>query len=116
MMELPDLDDAFKVIDNLLTYSKELNVLKVEIKDEESNIMGEAFDNEDYYVKGKPPSVTYVENRWYPAGFDGSLKQKRLRVAELEALIDYHKNTLDFIKIQIDIWRTVQADKRGATL
>jgi hypothetical protein len=115
-MNIPDLESAYKLVDLLREKSLELNTLKVEIKDAESKIIGEAFDNEEYYVKGKPPSVSYVENRWYPGGFNGELKSMRLKVAELESDVEHLKNTLDFIKQQIDVWRTVQADKRGASL
>ena len=83
-IELPDFDDLFKLADEISNKDREIALLRIEIKYEESKITKEATTNEEYFVNGKPPSQTYIDNAWKYTGFNDELIEKRNHLAELE--------------------------------
>jgi len=115
-LELPDLEEMFKIVEDIHTLVVEKSQLDIEIKLEESNITRIVSSDSTYHIGGKPPSQTYIDNTYKYSGLNGELVEKRQRFATVVAEIERQKSRLDLYKQIVEIWRTQEASERKATL
>ena len=115
-VELPDFDDLFKLAERISNLSREKAILEIQIKHEEAKITKEATTNEEYFVKGKPPSQAYIDNAWKYTGFDDSILVLREELVILTSKLELLKTELYLWKDVMDIWRTESANERVAVI
>ena len=115
-MNPPDFNDMVKMIDKIqsLTYTKLR--LKLELEIAEAQISKDAVVDPKYFEGGKAPSMTYIKAVYFPAGFSGELKEKRLELAQTEADLGKAQGLFDILKMQFDAWRTEQANNRNTLI
>ena len=115
-INLPDFND----LDNLINVIKVLTIKKlsieIDIKRRESEIMRIVSTDVKYFRNGKSPAVDYIETAYIYPGLDNELISERLELAETIALLDEAKLRFGILKDKIDIWRTVSANERVASL
>jgi hypothetical protein len=115
-MNLPDFDDLFKIADEIKLKSTKQSEIKLTIENMEADIFRITTESEDFYVNGKAPSATYVKNTFIPVGINGELIPLRKELDVLDIEIEYLNRKLDLMKLQIEVWRTLQANQRKAIL
>ena len=105
---MPDFDEMMKVNKELreLILSKNLLDLEIEIimKDVVIKVMSTA--------DGKKPSMEFLKNTYLVTGLDNELIEKRAKLAELEADLDFKRNELYILKQKCDVYRTLSANQR----
>jgi len=115
MQDLPDFDDIYLLVDRQRDVAISIGKLREQIRNEESKLVEKLTTDSKFFINQKPPSVAMMEKRWLPTGLNGTLGSLRFELDVNLAEMEHLKNKLDIVKYQIDIWRTQQADKRGAT-
>lgn len=115
-MNLPDFDDMLQTITKIKNLSVQESKLEIQIKNREAEITREATTDSKWFVNGKTPSQTYIDNAWKYSGFGDELIPMRSELSQISAELSYCKNFLDFQRMLVEIWRTEEASKRMATL
>lgn len=111
-IELPDFDEMMDLVEKITDLSKKKTLLEIRIKVEEANVTKTMTEDEKYYVKGKPPTQTYIDNSLKHTGFDGEILEMRNELAEVSADLERAKKMFELSKLIIDVWRTESANER----
>lgn len=114
--KIPDFDDFLDLAEKIREVSLEKLLLEKELKSKESEIFREAMVNEKYYVKGKPPAISYVESAYKFSGFDNELLEARERFAVLTAELDNLRLQMSIYKDMIGVFQTLSANERGVSI
>jgi len=116
LKSLPDFEDLMKLSSEISTLMYNRMVKESEIKSDESKVFEIASTDAKYFINGKQPSTTYIENTWRYRGFSGELIKKRLELAEIIAKLEQKKLQMDIYKSMLDVWRTLSANSRSANI
>ena len=111
-IDVPNIETIFKIIDELYEFSRRKSKLELDIKIKESEINTKATNLEQYFVGGKPPSQTYIDNTWKYPGFDGELIPLRVELIEVSVELEKRKFLFDAYKLWVDLYRTESANER----
>lgn len=113
-ISLPDFDEMANLIDEINRVSIEKSKLELELKIDERNINETVSKDEKYFINGKPPSQTYIDNTWKFTGINNELIGKRNRLSDLTNQLDYVRMKYEFLKMIGDLWRTQEANRRNS--
>jgi hypothetical protein len=95
---------------NKLLVEKEYDALKAEILDTVTS-------NREYFVRGKPPSVTHSEKTYLVMGYDTEtknlLESYRTKLAELEKEITHYKGIVKAEEMKLSVFQTMSANARN---
>lgn len=116
MTSIPDFDTLMKVAENIRDLLFEKMELDTEIKLGEAEVFKQSATNEEYFVNGKPPSVSYIENTYKFTGLKNELVPVRKKYSEVTAQLEHAKLTWEIFKFQLDLYRTESANSRVTTL
>ncbi|MEM4134560.1 MAG: hypothetical protein QXV73_05125 [Candidatus Micrarchaeia archaeon] len=108
LVDLPDIQEIEKVIDEIYRISKEIARLKLEIKVLEAKTILELVNTSD----GKAPSMNFIQSTFAVTGKNDELIELRAKLASLETKLKYYENKYDMYKMIVDIWRTQSANER----
>lgn len=108
LVELPDIQEVEKLIDEIYKISKEIARLKLEIKVIEAKTILELVNANE----GKAPSMNFIQSTFAITGKNDELVELRAKLANLEAKLKYYENKYDMYKMIVDIWRTQSANER----
>lgn len=112
LVELPDIEQYYKILDEIMKLELEVSKLKLNLKLEEARIVSEASNNPKYYINGKPPSISYITETYLVTGFEGELIKLREQLLTTEAALNYKERQYELYKLLADIWRTQSANER----
>jgi hypothetical protein len=115
-VELPDFEEMATSVDRITKLSERKGVLEIQIKEQESSIFKRALVEEKYFQNGKPASATFVENAYKYTGFEGEILPLRYELLAVSTQLENAKSTFDLMKSKIEVWRSEQANSRGAVL
>lgn len=112
-MNKPSMEEAYKLADKIYELSVEYNKLNLKINAIRSAIVNKVTNDSKYWVRGKPPSMSYIEKTYLISGIDNInlldlLEQKE----ELKSKLDYYKMKLEIYKLEVEVWRTESANQR----
>lgn len=117
-LRLPDFDDMIALATEIGTLKKGLLTAKGRLSILKAQITRDVSTTEEYFVKGKPPSMSYIESNYHNLGIN---KKTRTELVDLKASIATKEGSLrekellfDVYRAMIDVWRTESANKRGA--
>ena len=117
-LRLPDFDDMIALASEIGMLKSGLLVTKGKLAILKAEITNTVTTNEAYFVRGKPPSMTFIENSYHNLGIN---EKTRLELADLKKIIAKNEGALrekellfDVYRAMIDVWRTESANKRGA--
>jgi hypothetical protein len=113
-MELPDFEIMASAVERITSLSEKKGVLEIQIKEQEASIFKRALVEEKYFQNGKPASATFVENAYKYTGFEGEILPLRYELLAVSTQLDNTKANFDLMKNKIEIWRSEQANQRGA--
>ncbi len=117
-VELPDFNDLMALTVDVVNAKLRLTLNKAELDDRLSQITREVANNEFYFVKDKSPSMKYTEMVYHQSGRDEEervwLLEKRVQIGNDEAVIKQKEMEYNISRDMINVWRTQQADRRGA--
>lgn len=116
IIELPEMEDLHKLIDDIYELSLKYGRLKIFLKVKESDTTMRASTDPKYFVNGKVPAQTFIDNTYKIVGIDGDLVEKRIEYEETAALLEKKRAELDLAKLSIDLWRTQSANVRMTSL
>ena len=115
-IELPDVDEMFKLVDKITDLSYRKSMLELEITFEESRIVKLASSDSSYYQGGKPPSVAFINSTWKNTGFNNELKPKREELAKVSADLESARLKFQLYKELVGLYRTQSANERSAVI
>lgn len=115
-VQLPDIDEMFKLVDKITDLGYRKSMLELEISFEEARIVKKASVAPEYYQGGKPPSVTYINSTWKITGFDGELITKREELVKVSTELESSKLKFQLYKELVDLYRTQSANERSAVI
>lgn len=116
LKKLPDYEDFMTLADSIELTSKEKARLEIQIKTLETELVKKVTTDPTYFQSGKVPSMVYIESTWKYTGLDNELLPLRLRFSELTAELEKSKIKMDIYKTMLDIWRTLSANERKASI
>lgn len=115
-IELPDFDKIFELIDRLGNLNREIMVLELEIELGEARAITEVTVNPKYFIRGKSPTISYINGTYKITGLEGELIPLRKELLDKRYTYDNLKTELDMYKKMIDVWRTNSANERSSIL
>lgn len=107
-----DFNDLYAEAEILRDLRNKVESLEIYIHAAEAEITLEMTSNPKFFVGGKRPAQTFIDNTYKYTGFDNSLLPKRLELAELKSEYIFHEVKFDAMKKEIDKWRTESANER----
>ena len=115
-IELPDFQDMFKMVKEIKEKMLKEEMLKLEIKDLEAKTTLAVTSDQKYFVKGKPPSQSFIDSTYKYTGFDGEILSKREELVKISVEVEELKNTLQLYRDMVSVYQTESANKRAATM
>ncbi len=112
LIEPPDMDTVFEVIDKIKELSLDKMNKEIEIDKDVARIYKRVKTDNTYFESGKPPAVSFVQKTYEFTGLEGELVQKRKDLAELTSNLEHAKLLLNAYKNVLEIWRTESANSR----
>lgn len=114
--KLPDYEDFMNLAEKIESFSKEKSMLEIKIKSRESEIVKTVTTDPAYFQMGKAPSMAYIDAAYKYAGLSNELIPMRELLADRTVQVDKLKLTMDIYRTMLDIWRTLSANERKASL
>ena len=111
-ISLPDFEDMYSTIDKIKEYSLKKLAKELEIKAQVSKVVAEVMTNPQYFLNGKAPSMNFVEKTYFFSGLDGELLPLRDDLAGIVSTLEHLKLKFSLDNSMIDVWRTMEANKR----
>jgi len=113
-VELPDIDELFKMIEDIRDKSLQKGLLEIKIKAMEGDITNEVVSNPIYKRDGKTPSQAYIDSAYKYAGINNEMIPLRETLVTLDIEIGYLKAKFDLLKALIDIWKAESYNTRSS--
>ena len=113
-IELPDMNQMMDLINSIKNLSLEKMVVEIEIDKDVSSIIKNVTTKPEYYVNGKPASMSYIEKTYAFTGLNGELIEKREKLAGKESDLEHARLLLKAYQDMIEIWRTQSANERAS--
>lgn len=117
-IELPDFEDMYQLIEEIRDTQLRVANYKDSLSKAKAEVTQLVTNNDQYWVGGKPPSVSYIKETYHIIGYDPDSKEilDRLSVALAmgETELDALTRKFSLMKEQIGVWRTFEANKRVA--
>jgi len=108
----PAFDEMFDVIQKITDLDLEVSAWKIKKEMLEAEVMLEATLTDKHLVKGKTPSVTFIDRSWKLTGFNGEITETKIKLAEASSKLDEEKRKFEILKMMFDMWRTQSANER----
>ena len=109
---IPEFSEFIKLTDNIRELSFRKLVLEKDIKTMEADVFKKAVTDEKYFINGKSPAISYIENAYKHTGFDGEILPLREELAKVSSDLDHEKLSLEIYKQMLEVWRTLSANTR----
>jgi hypothetical protein len=114
IIDLPDFNDLLSYSKLIGALNRKKELLTVEIKEMESSTILTVTGNHEYWIAGKPPSFSFVENTYMYTGIGGEIIPKRKELAKISGDLEEAKSTLEVMLAKIEVWRTQMANQRAS--
>jgi hypothetical protein len=101
---LPDFEEMMHAVDKIADLAVQTSMQKIKVKMMETETVRRGVE------EGMP--VNRIEGAYKFAGFDNEIVTEREALAQLEAALEQEKTKLQISQSMIDVWRTVEANKR----
>jgi len=116
--KLPDFDDLVELAGEIGKLKKELLLSKAQLDYLKANITEKVTSDNHYFVKGKPPSMSYIESHYHNLGYNKETKENLLKlqtkIAQTEGDLKEKELLFEIYRAMIDVWRTESANRRGS--
>jgi len=112
LVDLPDFEKVQKLVEEIYLLSVEISKLKLELKFNEAEIISTLTNNPDYFIHGKPMSMTQIQATYALTGLHNELNEKREKLLMLENKLNYKEKQYELYKLLVDLWRTQSANER----
>lgn len=113
---VPDFDEMTKLADLIGELTLKKNMLDVEIKFAESQVVKTCQTDKQYFQgegdKMKPPAMNFLESTWMYTGFKNDILEMRFELATVNANLDKAKLTWEIFKQRFEMYRTESANNR----
>ncbi|HAQ02981.1 TPA: hypothetical protein DCQ22_03770 [Candidatus Nomurabacteria bacterium] len=116
LSQLPDFEILFELVNRAAEISSTKLFLENEIKQKEAETVLKVTTEEKYFMGGKPPSMSFVENTYKFLGTEGELLPLRHQLAEVISSLEKLRGTLDIYKEMLGTWQTLSANERRISL
>lgn len=101
---LPDFEAMMHAVDTIADLAVKVSMQKIKVKLMETETVRRGVE------EGMP--VNRIEGAYKFAGFDNEIVPEREIQAQLEAQLDQEKAKLSISQSMVDVWRTIEANKR----
>ena len=113
---MPDFADMLALAEEIKNVSVVKLRTELEIKEMEAKVFQVAMTEEDFKVNGKFPAVSYINETYKHTGITGEIIPKRMMLAEVTSELDMLKRRFSMFEQMLDVWRTLCANERSASL
>jgi hypothetical protein len=110
---LPEFSEFIELADAIRKLSFRKLILEKDIKSMEATVFKTAIADPVYFVGGKTPAISFIENAFKHDGFNGEILPLREELAQVGSDLDHARLTLDIYKMMIEVYRTISANERG---
>ena len=115
-IQVPDFDDLVALTKKIRELSLKKMQLQFEIRSKEAKTIHIVTNDEKYFVKGRPPSMSYIESTYKWSGIGDELLPLRYEMADVVSQLEEARNLFDVYKNMISLYQTESANKRSSTL
>lgn len=112
---MPTFDDFTKLAEEIKALSIAKMKMENRIKAEEAATFRRVMTDAEFFVGGKPVSVSYYENAYKFSGLNGSLTEARNMLADMQAALDEKKNQFEIYRQMHDLFKTLVYQERVLT-
>jgi len=116
LSKLPDFEVLFELVNKAAEVSSKKLFLENEIKQKEAETVLKVSTNEQYFIGGKPASMSYIENTYKFLGIEGEMIPLRNELALTISTLEKLRGTLDIYKEMLGTWQTLSANERRVSL
>lgn len=110
---LPDFDKYIEVAEEIKRLYFAKMMCEKDIKEMESRAFKEVMTNPDYFIGGKPVSVSYFENAYKHSGVNREILPFREELAGITSELDAKRTQLDIYKQMHDLYKALAYQERG---
>jgi len=110
--KIPEFEEFINTAGKIRELAVKKIKLENKIKSKESEVFRRAVKEEEFFIDGKIPSATYIENAYKRDGLDGSITELRDELADVDAELEFRKNELGIYNSMLDVFRTISANER----
>jgi len=116
--KLPDFDDLITLANEIGQLKSTLMLEKAELEQLKALITEKVTSEPEYFVAGKPASMTFIRSNYHVLGIDEKTKTQLrdfiIAIANNDGELRRKELLFDVYRAMIDVWRTESANKRGA--
>lgn len=109
---IPDFDEFIKLTGEISGLMLRKMSLETKIKAGEANVFKRVSTEEKFFVGGKPPASTYIDNTFKFTGIDNELLPLRDELIAVIAGLEEKKLLMEVYKAMLDVWRTLSSSER----
>jgi hypothetical protein len=114
--DLPDFEEMMYLAGEISGLLEKKLLLDLMIKNRESEIVLKVSNDEAFFQKGKPPSMSFIESTYMLTGLEGELITAREEYCKAVSQLENSRLRYDIMKMKVDVYRTESANQRMATL
>jgi len=114
--KLPDYEDFMTLAETIERLSTKKARIEIQLKTLETELVRKVTTDPAFFQGGKVPSMAYIDGTWKYTGLNNELVPLRIEYAELTSSLEKSKITMEVYKTMLDIWRTLSANERKASL
>lgn len=112
-----DLDYMVGLVEDIARFQEDLAKAKLALDMYKAEIARHVTKHENYWINGKPPSMSYISSDYQVLGYDDEsrkeLQNLENAVIELDAEFTRARTRFTVEREKLDVWRTASANARN---
>lgn len=113
LKSIPEFDEFTILTGEISGLMLRKMTLETKIKAGEANVFRRVSTEEQFFVGGKPPATTYIDNTFKFTGVDNELMPLRDELIVVIAGLEEKKLLMEVYKSMLDVWRTLSSSERA---
>jgi len=116
MTDTPNMEEMYRIVDKIKELTMEYGKLQLKLSAARAAIINKVMSDTNYWIKGKPPSMSFIEKTYLVNGIDNvNLIEIMKEKENVKSELDYNKMLFEIKKLEVEIWRTQSANQRALT-
>ena len=113
----PDLAAYFDAWSKQVVLTKKRDTIQLRLVELTAKIYIDCMNYEKYYIRGKPPSVAFVDKTWGKIGHTPEAIEEMSRIKneliEVDAELNYTKAVMKAEEMKLNLFQTMSANARN---
>jgi 16S rRNA C1402 N4-methylase RsmH len=113
----PDLSAYFEAWSEQVVLIKRKEEIELQLEELTAEIYIDCMNYEKYHIRGKPPSVAFVDKTWGKIGHTPDavkrMSQIKLQLIEIDSHLSHTKAVLKTEEMRLNLFQTMSANARN---